>query len=260
MSFAATIPQENLKTPLVFSVAFHILLSAFALYANLQNSGGEQWGGAGGGSMTVGLVRNLPGIALPRPEVVTPSRVVDETRGLHKAEPRPKEPETPAKQIPEFEKNKRQRYITNPSKVLEDPTTPPDNAVPFGQGGAPALPYTQFQMSGGTQGGLGFTGPGGEFGSRFPWYVEAVRRRISSNWLLSTVDPGIRSAPRAVVQFQILRDGSVANIQMLHSSGIQSVDNSAVRAIRDSSPLQRLPSEYAGGFVAVEFWFDFKKQ
>jgi outer membrane biosynthesis protein TonB len=46
---------------------------------------------------------------------------------------------------------------------------------------------------------------------------------------------------------------------MLQSSGVPSVDRSALRAIRDSSPLDRLPSDYRGGKVAVEFWFDFKR-
>jgi len=89
--------------------------------------------------------------------------------------------------------------------------------------------------------------------------VEAVQRRISSNWLQSTVDPTVRWAPRAVVTFQILRDGSAANIQVLQSSGNASVDASAVRAIHDSSPMQRLPSEYPGSNVSVEFWFDFRR-
>ncbi len=211
--------------------------------------------------MTVGLVGNLAGVPLPRPEAITPSRVVDETKGLYKAEPKPPqpEPEIPAKRIPEFERNKPPRYVTRPSRPLEDKTPPPSNAIPYGQGGTPALPYTQFSMSGSTQGGLGFSGPGGDFGGRFPWYVEAVRNRISSNWLQSTVDPAVRWAPRAVVTFQVLRDGSVANIQLSRSSGNASVDNSAIRAIRESSPLARLPAEYPGANVSVEFYFEFRR-
>ncbi len=49
---------------------------------------------------------------------------------------------------------------------------------------------------------MGFTGPGGgDFAGRFPAYVDAVRNRISSNWLQSTVDPTVRWAPRA--QFHV---------------------------------------------------------
>ena len=120
------------------------------------------------------------------------------------------------------------------------------------------MPYTQFSVAG-SQGGLGFTGPGGEFAGHFPWYVDAVRRRISSNWIQSYVDPGVRWAPRAVISFQVQRDGTILNVQILKSSGNDSVDRSAVRAIRESNPLERLPSEYSGSNVMVEFWFDFRR-
>jgi TonB family protein len=100
---------------------------------------------------------------------------------------------------------------------------------------------------------------GGDFSGRFPWYVEAVRRRVSSNWIQSTVEPAVRWAPRAVVSFQILRDGGITNIQVLKSSGNDSVDRSAIRAIQSSSPLERLPNEYGGSYVLVEFWFDFRR-
>ncbi len=250
--------SPSLKRPFLLSLAFHSLLFGSLAYSTLLSHRGEVWGGPGGGSMTVGLVGSLAGVPLPRPEAITPSRVVDETKGLYTSEPKPKEPETPAKQIPEFVRNKPQRYITRPSRVLENPTPPPPNAVPYGHGGSPSLPYTQFTMAG-TQGGMGFSGPGGDFGGRFPWYVEAVRNRVSSNWLQSTVDPAVRWAPRAVITFQILRDGHIVNAQLMRSSGNASVDNSALRAILGSSPCPGLPPEYAGAHVTVEFYFEFRR-
>ncbi len=260
MSSYAQDATPSLRAPLLWSVAFHALIFGSLAYSTLFSHRGETWGGPGGGAITVGLVGNLSGVPLPRPEVITPSRVVDETKGLYKEEPKPPEPEAPATKIPEFERNKPPRYVTRPSRVLENPTPPPANAVPYGQGGAPALPYTQFTVGGAAQGALGFSGPGGgDFGGRFPWYVEAVRNRISSNWLQSTVDPSVRAAPRAVVTFQVLRDGSIVNVQILRSSGNASVDNSAIRAILSSNPCPRLPAEYVGSNVGVEFYFDFRR-
>jgi len=69
----------------------------------------------------------------------------------------------------------------------------------------------------------------------------------------------VRFAPRAVVTFDILRNGSITNVQVLRSSGNSSVDTSAVRAILGSTPVQALPNEYSGAKVSVEFWFDFKR-
>ncbi len=264
MSYSPTHPgAENLKKPLVWSLGFHMVLFGSLGVSTLLSHRGENWGGAGGdNAVTVGLVAKLPGIMLPRPEAVTTSRVVDETKGLYKSEPppKPKEIAPDTKAIPEFKKEKTPHYITHPSRVLEDPTPPPPNAVPYGQGGSPALPYSNFTVGGATQGGMGFSGPGGgDFTGRFPAYVDAVRNRISSNWLQSTVDPSVRWAPRSMYTFQILRDGTVTNVQMTTSSGNRSVDNSALRAILNSSPVSPLPSNYSGNIVTVEFWFEFRR-
>lgn len=228
--------------------------------------------------MTVGLVGNVPAIPLPRPEVETPNRVVDNTKGLFKAEPKPPDIAKDAVPIPKFLNNRvpkikkpkeeasemapPPKYVTRPSKVLENKTPPPPNAVPYGGGGAPTVPTTSFAMgnSGATAAGMSFGGAqGGDFGSRFPWYVQAVQRRISSNWLQSTVDPSVVYAPRVIITFTILRDGTVANIQIQRSSNIYSVDTSAVRAVQSSSPLQPLPGGYSGSAVNVQFWFDFHR-
>lgn len=260
------VDDQGLGWPLFLSLLFHVALFGSLAVSTFFSHRGDLWGGpGGGGAVAVKLVGGLQGVPLPRPETVTTNRVVDETKGLYKAEPQPKPkpipPDTP--QLPEFKKEKQPRYETRPSKLLEpDPTPPPPNAVPYGQGGAPSVPYTTFGMGsgGGTTAGMGFSGSGGgDFGGRFPWYVDAVRNRVSSNWLQSTIDPSIRFAPRAVVDFDILRSGQIANIQLLQSSGNGSVDSSAIRAIQGSSPVNPLPNEYQGNKVSVEFWFDFKR-
>jgi TonB family protein len=254
---------DSLKKPLVWSLGLHLILFISLGVSTILSHRGNLWGGPGGDdAVSVGLVGKLPGVPLPHPDAVTTSRVVDTSKGLYKSEPqpKPKEIETEARKIPEFTKEKAPHYVTRPSKTLEDSTPPPPNAIPYGQGGTPALPYTQFTVSGATQGGMGFTGPGGgDFTGRFPAYVDAVRNRISSNWLQSTVDPSVRWAPRTMFTFQILRDGTVTNVQLTQSSGNRSVDNSALRAILSSSPVSPLPSSYSGNTVTVEFWFEFRR-
>jgi periplasmic protein TonB len=257
---------ESLKRPLLWSASFHAFLFSSLIVSTLFSHRGDTWGGGGGDAgVTVGLVAKLPGVTLPRPESVTTSQVVDTSKGLYKAEPPPKVKEVAPveKAIPEFKKEKAPHYITRPSKVFEDKTPPPTNAVPYGQGGAPALPYSSsFAINGQTQGGMQFSGPGsggGDFSGKFPSYVDAVKNRISSNWLQSTVDASVRWAPRAIFTFQILRDGTVTNIQITQSSGNRAVDNSALRAIQSSTPMSPLPSNYSGSSVSVEFYFDFKR-
>jgi periplasmic protein TonB len=261
-SIAITRTDETLRRFILISVLLHLLLAAFATVSTFLSRNGENWGGPGG-SVTIGVVGSLPAIPLPRPDVESPNRVVDNSKGLFKSEPQPApKPPPDAVPIPKFEKNKPPKYVTRPSKVLENTTPPPTNAIPYGGGGAPTVPVTSFAMgtTGATQAGMSVNGiGGGDFGSRFSWYVEAVQRRITSNWLQSTVDPSVAYAPRVIATFTILRDGTITNVQITHSSNNYSVDNSAIRAVKASSPLDRLPAAYSGSDVNVEFWFDFHR-
>ena len=269
MAYAPHHPgADGLKKPFFWSLGLHALLFSSLIVSTIFSHRGEGWGGIGGdNSVSVGLVANLPGVTLPRPDAVTTSRVVDESKGLYKAEPEPPKPKeiTPPpneKAIPKFKEEKKPHYVTRPSRILEDTTPPPTNAVPYGQGGAPALPYSSFAMNGQSQGGVGFSGPGGsggDFAGRFPTYVDGVRNRITINWAQYEVDQSIRWAPRAMFTFQILRDGTVTNIQMTQSSGNRTVDNSMLRAIQRSNPMSALPSNYSGSSVGVEFWFEFRR-
>lgn len=264
-----SVPHENglrLKATMGYSVAFHAILIGALATSVFFSRQVENWGGAGGqGTINIKLVGSVPAIPLPKPDVVTNNRVVDNTKGLYQFEPKPKLPPPPDESkaifIPKFDKYKRPEYMSHPSRVLPNPVPPPQNAIPYGHGGAPQVPTSTFMLNPTTRGGMGISGTsGGSFGSEFPWYVEAVQRRVSSNWLQSTVDPTIAFAPRCIVTFTILRDGTVANIQITQSSGNQSVDMSAVRAVQSSSPLNRLPAGYRGSAVNVEFWFDFHRQ
>jgi periplasmic protein TonB len=277
---AAQPPIPSLKGPLTYSVLLHAVLAGLLIYSGFTHRG-ENWGGPGG-SVSVGIVGSVPAIPLPRPDLVSPSRVVDNSKGLYKTEPAPEikqpppdaipitkfklkpPPQTRPKEKPKgFETPPPPKYLSRPSRVLENKTPPPPNAIPYGNGGAPDIPYSSFSMGAGkaTAGGLQFgsSGANGDFSSRFAWYVQAVQRRVSSNWLESTIDPNIAVAPRVIVTFDILRDGRIANAQITRSSGNYSVDTSALRAVENSSPVDPLPGGYSGSYVSVDFWFDFHR-
>jgi len=274
-------PVDSLKTPLILALVLHGCILVFAILGNFFAGRGNAWGGPGG-SMTVGVVSNLPAIPLPAPDVQTNSRVVDNSKGLYQSEPVPKPVIPPdATPIPEFLKHKPKyipppkaaptpsvqaepQYNSRPSRLLDKPTPPPPNAIPYGERGSPAIPRSStFAMgnAAATPAGLAFNGAGaGDFGSLYSWYVTAVQQRISSNWLQSTIDPSLSWAPRVVVTFDILRNGTVTNIQITQSSNNYSVDSSAMRAVQQASPLMPLPAAYGGSRVGVEFYFDYRRQ
>ena len=243
------------------SLGLHVLLLVTALgYTRLGPHFGNSWGtnATPGDSVQVKAVASVPGIALPSPTLTTPNTLATENPGRYKTEPEPKpEPKEEAEEIPKFKEavklEKAERINKHIQKVQPQI---PANAVPFGLDGQPAQSYSQF-AKGASEGGIGIGEPA--FGERYGWYVTALRNRISSNWLESTISPSLMSAPRVYISFDILRDGTITNIETTQSSGIPEVDRSALRAVQASSPLSPLPPDYAGNKVSVKFYFDFRR-
>jgi len=251
--------DKDLKPYLTVSGILHAVLLAAMILAAFLKFPGNQWSGVGGGgdNVKVNLVGSA-GIPMPKPETVTESNVVDPTKSLHKEEDKPKPPEPPTKaeKIPQFEKNK-PLPPTRKSKTFENKTPEPENAVP-GHGGVPNMP-TGVGSAPGNSPGLAIQGQGGgDFASRYGWYIESVKRRIQQNWLQNTIDPGVRAArvARTTMEFTILRDGTIKDIKMVQSSGNLSMDNSGQRALLSSTPLPALPPDYSGSYVRVTFDFD----
>jgi protein TonB len=253
--------RETLRGTLLVSVLLHGLLfvAAFvytSLGLNWAGRWGKNWGP--GGAVRVNAVSSLPGVPLPSPVLSTPNTLATQNPGLYKSELKPKlVPPPEAKPIPKFKESVAQERPIRVNKRIQPQETTPENAVPFGLGGKPSMNYNQFTNTAG-EGGLSFGE--GNFGQQFGWYVDAVRARVSANWLLSTISPNILTAPRVFVRFDIERDGTITNVQVTQSSGIPEVDRSALRAVLASNPLGPLPPTYSGNTVHVEFYFDFRRR
>src|ERR1019366_5083121 len=174
--------RGTLRGTLLVSLALHALLFAAALgyaaFAPRSGGGwGERWGT--GDATRMSAVSSLPGIPLPAPMLSTPSTVATQNPGLYKTEPKPRvEPPPAAEEIPKFKSAVKVEKVERINKRLQKAELePPENAIPFGQGGAPTMTYTQVVNAAGS-GGLTM-GEGGNVGERYAWYVTAVRNRIS---------------------------------------------------------------------------------
>jgi len=191
--------------------------------------------------------------------ITTRNIVATQNPGLYQTERQPKpEPAADKTDIPKFKQAvPTEKTLRIAKRLQKEPLETPENAVPFGLGGRPTMSYMPVVNAAG-EGGLSFGD--GNFGDRYGWYVAAVRNRISSNWLLSTVSPNLRTAPRVYVTFDVMRDGSISDVQITETSGNSEVDRSALRAVLASSPLSPLPPDYPGNKVSVEFYFDFRRR
>jgi protein TonB len=240
------------------SALLHLgIAGCILLYAVVgpRTSGGS-WGvGGGGDAIGVKMVSTVP---LPASPVLTDNILANQSKGLSQSFSPPEIKEPDAIPIPGKDVKVKPKTTPTKRKPEPEPVEEANNVVPFGEGGPVSGPYGVFS-AGGAKGGFGFTGGGGDFGTRFAWYVRVVQQKVSENWLKYEVDPGITEARRVYLTFDIQRDGSPRNVQVEQSSGVPSLDQSAVRALQRIDTFGPLPSDYPSNKVSVEFWFDYKK-
>jgi protein TonB len=235
--------------------AFLLIFSAL-----LSERSGGTWG-AGGGGEAIGatLVSTIP---LPVNPTQTQNVLANESKGLTQSQPKIEEKAPDAIEIQG--KNAKIKPKPKPKQETaskEKPQPAPveeDNQVAFGEGGPVSGPYGTFSAAG-AKGGFGVTGGGGDFGTKYAWYVQVIQKKVAENWLKYEVDPRITTAQRVYITFDVARDGHPANIKVEQGSGVPSLDISAVRALQRIDTFGPLPPDYPGGKISVEYWFDYKK-
>jgi protein TonB len=252
--------HDNWGRALGWSAGFHIALTALILLYSLVFTGsrGEGWGAGGGGSaIGVSLVSSVP---LPATPAQTQNVLANESKGVTKSQPKMEEKAPDAIEIQGKNAKIKPKKMSTPTK--DKPQSVPEqdtNQVAFGEGGPVSGPYGTF-AAGGAKGGFGITGGGGDFGTKFGWYVQVIQRKVSDNWLKYEVDPRIAGAQRVYITFDVARDGHPYNVRIEQSSGVPSLDVSATRALQRIDTFGPLPPDYSGGKISVEYWFDYSKK
>jgi protein TonB len=244
--------RDEWKKPLLVSVVFHGLLvvALFVLGYVMAPRAQSNWGNNGGDAVEAQLVSAA--IPIPRPQEPTQNIVANENKGVTETQPVPKPVETEdgiaikGKVTPKHIDKPAPPTPAHPRAV----PTPVDTAVPYGEGGPVSGPYGNFAAPN-TKGG--FSVQDAAFGNKYGWYIDVIRRKVQSNWLTYEIDPRITAPHRAFISFDITRDGRPTNVQLAQSSGVPSLDQSAVRAVQRIDGFGALPE---GSVLHVEFWFD----
>ena len=252
--------HDSWPRALGWSAGFHLAVTAFILLFPLifKGSSGEGWGAGGGGeAMGVTLVSSVP---LPATAAPTQNVLANESKGLTKSQPKIEEKAPDAIEIQGKNAKIKPKKPPAPTKAKSEPAPEEEtNQVAFGEGGPVSGPYGTF-AAGGAKGGFGITGGGGDFGTRYGWYVQVIQRKVSDNWLKYEVDPRISGAQRVYITFDVARDGHPYNVQVEQSSGVPSLDQSAVRALQRIDTFGTLPPDYSGSKISVEYWFDYSRK
>ncbi len=84
-------------------------------------------------------------------------------------------------------------------------------------------------------------------------YMKELQRRVKMNW----DPPKGNESQHVVLLFKIAKDGRLLSCKVLESSGLQSVDEAAIRAVHLAAPFRPLPSEYKGKNIDIQFAFDY---
>lgn len=101
------------------------------------------------------------------------------------------------------------------------------------------------------------TGPGISTGGDSVWDL-MVQNRITENWAQPSKAETGADPPTVEYEIVVERSGKISNIRLKRSSGISTLDNSALAALRKSDPLPKLPKTFNGQTKTVPVIFRIK--
>lgn len=194
-------------------------------------------------------VRLMPAGSLKGGEAPAPAPApLPETKKILKPEPEdvPPPPSEKALLLPAKDEDKKKKTATSPA--ARERAKAPDVSLPSsgdspGGGGGGAI---------GVGGNVGVSGAAFDSDFPFSYYVERMIVAIGMNWF----KPSQGGSVSPVIHFQIARDGTISDVEVVKSSGLPFVDRAALRAVIASSPLPPLPAEWQGSRLGISVKFN----
>jgi protein TonB len=184
------------------------------------------------------IVELAPAFPAPSPQPQRPAPVVEEALSPEPVEEvrvetaEPVITDKPAQKEPEAEP------VAPPADRSEQDAAA--NGAPAGAIGGPSEGHSISPLAGGDL--------------ELAWYRASVTTALYSNWQRPIL-AGITEPLEVSISFEINRDGSVANLRIDNSSGVPSLDRSALRSVADASPLPPLPSQLREPRLGAYFVF-----
>ncbi len=188
----------------------------------------------------------------------TPSQRAEQARKATEPSPPPAPTPKPIPPPPGPRAKKSDRPKQEPAAPAPDPpATSPEEVAP----GAPPP-----EPSAGDAGGISFGAPGaasfggiptiGSSGFPYDYYRSSLVAILQSSWRRPVAPEGLAAAVECRVVFTILKSGIIKDPRVASPSGNAALDQSALRAVYDSSPLPPLPVQYGHASVSAEVVFE----
>jgi TonB family protein len=251
--------RQPLGKSFLGSLALHAGVAALLVGGSFIRHTPERWGDKEslGGSTVVSPVARIPMVT--RSGEVNP--VANDTES--QAPPAPPQPK-PVKREKAPDPNaiplksrtapKKPSAVSASTQRYRPDTEPRPNQVYSSTGPAMVSPMMGLPGSGGVG-----VGKGTPLGDRFGAYAALLQQLIGQKWKTQDVDGRIHTAPPVIVNFTILRDGTIRDIRVKTSSGNSTLDRSAERALYDVGKVAPLPAGYERDKAEIEFWFELKR-
>ena len=253
--------KEPFGGPAAGSVFLHLaFVGAIALLIFTNNKLHNQWGVNGPqGTIQANLVNSAPSIPLPQITPPSPNVLATQTPSPAPAPPTKETiPITPPDAIPLAERKPKLKPVEKqqpPSPQHAQPT-PETNRARYGEAAATNLAHA---MNNEARSNAPVQVQGGDFASRFPWYVDKITRLVSQNWYTYQIDSSTRYGSQVSVTFTIQRDGSVSfsSIELPQPSSSPTLNKTAREAVQRVGNFGPLPDQYTGRSVSVEYTFTY---
>jgi TonB family protein len=92
-------------------------------------------------------------------------------------------------------------------------------------------------------------------GVDFGPYLQRVLHDVRQNWYTAIPESAEMKHGNLIIEFAITKDGKVAGMKLIASSGDSPLDRAAWAGIVGSDPFPPLPSEFGGQYLALRFRF-----
>jgi protein TonB len=238
---------DSIGTPFAKSTGLHLLVVGLLVgYGYVHNMlHGSDWGGnftqQGAIQATLVSTASLP---LPNEHPPTDNVLATETPSQapaleeKKTEPLPLPDAIP---IPEKQtvKQKEKEKPKPPAPVHQPPKV--QNKANYGEAAPANIPRSQ---AANTASNSPNAVTGGDFGARFGWYVDVIKRKVAGVWYLREIDPSTPAGATVYVQFTVSRDGSPGNVSIATPSSSPTLNYSCLHAVQRVDTFGPLPSGY----------------
>jgi protein TonB len=248
---------EPIAAPAAASLVLHgVLFGSILLYAIIGGFFHHNfWGNPGAGSaIQVSLTSSA--IPLPADQPKTDNVLTTEKPSQAPAPPQSKTKESVDETaIPilgkEQKRQKEKQPPPTPKTVLKQPQPKLDNRAQFGeQAGSKLARSTMAQPTAADQ---PVSVSNGDFGSRFPWYVDGIKRKVSQNWIRGQVDPRTPKGSTVQIYFKVNRQGVPTSFRINTASGSPTLDHSCLLATQRVDTFGDLPRESNDQWLDVTY-------